>query len=164
MHAQHVASCTPLWVQIMGQDAATEQRQQVVFCTLCCGCTIYRAGRSSKTLHLQGATILHKIEQAKYWGSLKRTHDDPSLPKRGKHAVQEQMAACLKSMQAPPSQELVSVVQAACEEEVKTQYRTYVCDTVKCERIVSFQMFDCLLLKFSCRPNRGRRRTHVKLQ
>ena len=69
---------------------------------------------------MQVATILHRLEQASYWGTLKKTHDSSALTPRGKTAVEEQMAACLKSMQAAPSQELVSMVQAGCEEEVKS--------------------------------------------
>lgn len=64
------------------------------------------------------AATLHKVEQAKYWACLKQKHSNPALPARGKAAVEEQMAACLKSMRGPPGKELASMVQAGCEEEV----------------------------------------------
>ncbi|DBA83649.1 hypothetical protein WJX77_008334 [Trebouxia sp. C0004] len=63
------------------------------------------------------ARTLHKIEQAKYWASLKQKHSNPSLHARGKAAVEEQMAACFKSMYKPPAKELAGMVQAGCEEE-----------------------------------------------
>ncbi len=64
------------------------------------------------------ATTLHRIEQAKYWANLKQKHSNPSLHVRGKAAVEEQMAACFKSMYKPPGKELAGMVQAGCEEEV----------------------------------------------
>ena len=67
----------------------------------------------------QVAATLHKVEQAKYWVSLKRQHSSPGLPARAKAAVEEQMTACVKCMQAPPAKELIAMVQAACEEEVR---------------------------------------------
>jgi len=76
---------------------------------------------------LQVATTLHKIEQAKYWVSLKQKHSNPSLHARGKAAVEEQMAACFKSMYKPPGKELAGMVQAACEEEVR---RLLACDSL----------------------------------
>lgn len=74
-------------------------------------------GRLRSLTVIKVATMLHRLEQASYWGTLKNTHDSSALTPRGKIAVQEQMAACLKSMQAAPSPELVSMVQAGCEEE-----------------------------------------------
>ena len=75
------------------------------------------------------ATTLHKIEQAKYWASLKQQHNNPSLHARGKAAVEEQMAACFKSMYKPPGKELAAMVQAGCEEEVRCLLS---CDSLPC--------------------------------
>ena len=75
------------------------------------------------------ATTLHKIEQAKYWASLKQQHNNSSLHARGKAAVEEQMAACFKSMYKPPGKELAAMVQAGCEEEVRCLLS---CDSLPC--------------------------------
>ena len=64
------------------------------------------------------AAAVHKVEQAKYWVSLKQKYGNPALPARSKAAVEEQMTACFKSMYSPPGRQLVAMVQAGCEEEV----------------------------------------------
>ena len=64
------------------------------------------------------ATALHKVEQAKYWASLKQKYGKPALPARSKAAVEEQMTACFKSMYGPPGRQLLAMLQAGCEEEV----------------------------------------------
>ena len=67
---------------------------------------------------VQVATILHRLEQAKYWSGLKQRHNSQVLATKQRSAIEGQMADCMRSTEAPPAAELVAMVQAGCEEEV----------------------------------------------
>ena len=64
------------------------------------------------------AEVVHRVEQAWYWGMLKQQLNSTGLSEQGKASLEKQLEDCAKLLQSPPPASMLAMVQAACEDQV----------------------------------------------